>query len=62
MSCQLVTFFNKFAYVCKLSQDGFESDCPDPKFQTIISWSQFEKITVQKSTMELWSVISNQFD
>ena len=43
-----------------LSQDGFESKCPEAKFQTIISWSQFEKVTVQKSIAELWTVISSQ--
>ena len=32
-----------------LSQNGFESDCPKTKFQTITSQSQFEKVTVKKS-------------
>ena len=43
-----------------LSQNGFESDCPKTKFQTIASLSQFEKVTVQKSIAVLWTVISNQ--
>ena len=43
-----------------LSQHGFESDCPKAKFQTITSWSQFEKVTVQKSIAELCTVISNR--
>ena len=32
-----------------LSQNGFESDCPKTKFQTITSQSQFEKVNVKKS-------------
>ena len=32
-----------------MSQNGFESDCPKTKFQTITSQSQFEKVTVKKS-------------
>ena len=43
-----------------LSHNGFESDCPETKFETITSWSQFEKVTVQKSIAELWIVVSNQ--
>ena len=46
--------------VILLSQDGFESDCPETKFQTITLQIQFEKVTVQKSIAELWTVISNQ--
>ena len=43
-----------------LSQDGFENDSPKTKFQTIASLSQFDKVTVQRSTVVLWTVISNQ--
>ena len=38
----------------------FESDCLETKFQTITSSSQFEKVIVQKSIAELWTIISNQ--
>ena len=47
-------------FVMLMSQDGSESDCPETKFQTITSYRQLEKVTVQKSTAELWTVISNQ--
>ena len=40
-------------FVILLSQDGFENDCPEIKFQTVTSYSQFEKVTVQKSIAEL---------
>ena len=30
------------------------------KFQTITSYSQFEKVIVQKSIAELWTIIPNQ--
>ena len=43
----------KFCFVILLSQDGFESDFPERKLQ-------FEKVTVQKSIAELWTIISNQ--
>ena len=43
-----------------LSQDGFENDCLETKIQTITSWIQFEKVTVQKSIAKLWTVVSNQ--
>ena len=43
-----------------LSQDGFESDYPEVKFQTITFYSQFEKATVQKSIAELQTVTSSQ--
>ena len=46
--------------VILLSQDSFESDSLETKFQTITSLSQFEKVTVQTSFAELWTVISNQ--
>ena len=32
----------------------------ETKLQTIMSYSQFEKVAVQKSMAELWAVISNQ--
>ena len=38
-----------------LSQDGFESDCQETKSQT-----NKQKVTVQKSLVELWTVISNR--
>ena len=47
-------------FVILLRLDGFESDCPETKSQTITFWSQFEKVTVQKSITELWTLISNQ--
>ena len=47
-------------FVILLSQDGFESDCPETKFQATTSQSQFEKVTVKKSIAELWTVISNE--
>ena len=47
-------------FVILLSQDGFENDCSEIKFQTVTSYSQFEKVTVQKSIAELWTVISNR--
>ena len=47
-------------FVILLSQDGFENDCPEIKFQTVTSYSQFEKVIVQKSIAELWAVISNR--
>ena len=31
-----------------MSQDDFDSDYPETKFQTITSYSQFERLTVQK--------------
>ena len=43
-----------------LSQDGIESDYRETNFETITFLSQFEKVTVQRSTAELWTVISNQ--
>ena len=43
-----------------LSEDGFKSGCPETKFEIIISSGQFEKVTVQKSIVELWIVISKQ--
>ena len=47
-----------------MSQDGVESNYPETKFQTILSYfyfrSQFEKVTVKKSIAELLTVISNQ--
>ena len=33
-------------FVIFLSQDGFESNCAETKFQTIISLNQFEKVTI----------------
>ena len=36
-------------FVILRSLDGFESDCPETKFQTITCYSQFEKVIVQKS-------------
>ena len=42
-------------FVTLLSQDGFESDCPE----TITFSSQIIKVTVQESIAELWAVISN---
>ena len=47
-------------FVILLSQNGFEAECSETKLQTITSSSQFEKVTVQKSTAEPWAVISNQ--
>ena len=46
--------------VIKLSQDGFESDYPEMKFQTITSQSQFEKVTGLKFITNSWTVICNQ--
>ena len=43
-----------------LSQGVFESDCPEANFQKITSQIYFEKVTVQKSIVELWTVISSQ--
>ena len=47
-------------FVILLSQDGIESDYRETNFETITFLSQFEKVTVQRSTAELWTVISNQ--
>ena len=47
-------------FVILLSQDGFERDCPETEFQTITSKAQFEKVTVRKFIVELWTLISNQ--
>ena len=47
-------------FVLLLSQDTFESNCSETKFRAITSQSQFEKVTVQKSIVELRTVISNQ--
>ena len=47
-------------FVILLSQDGFERDCPQTEFQTITSKAQFEKVTVRKFIVELWTLISNQ--
>ena len=47
-------------FVILLSQDGFKRDFPETKFQTITPQSLFEKVTVQKSIAELWTVISDQ--
>ena len=47
-----------------MSQDGVESNYPETKFQTILSYfyftSHFEKLTVKKSIAELLTVTSNQ--
>ena len=37
-----------------MSQDGFENDCPETKFQIITSYSQFETVTVQKFIAEVY--------
>ena len=47
-------------FVTTLSQDGFERHNQETKFQTIIFSSQFGKVTIQKSIVELWTVILNQ--
>ena len=47
-------------FLTSLSQDGFEKDFLETKFQTITSQSQFEKVTAEKSIAELWAAISNQ--
>ena len=47
-------------FVILLSQNGFQSNCPEIKFETITSLGQSEKVTVQKSIAELWTVFSNQ--
>ena len=47
-------------FVIFLSQDCFESDFPETKFQTITSLSQFKKVTAQSPIAELSAVISNQ--
>ena len=38
--------------VILLSQDGLESEGPETKFQMITSYSQFEKVIIQKSIAE----------
>ena len=43
-------------FVILLSQDGIESDYRATKFQTTTFLSQFEKVTVHRSTAELWTV------
>ena len=45
-------------FLILLSQHGFESDCPETRFQIITSWSQFEKATVKKSITG--TIIPNQ--
>ena len=45
-------------FVILLSQDGIESDYRETNFETITFFSHFEKVTVQRSTAELWTVIS----
>ena len=47
-------------FVILLSQDDFESNSPEAKFQTITSQNQFEKVTVQKPIADFWTGISNQ--
>ena len=42
-------------FVILLSQDSFESDCPETKLHT----SQFEKVTAQRSLAEHWIVLSD---
>ena len=46
-------------FVILLSRVGFESDCPETKVRTIISWSQLKKVIVHNSNAELWGVISS---
>ena len=43
-------------FVILLSQDGFESDCPNINFQKITSLT----VTAKKSIVEIWTVISDQ--
>ena len=47
-------------FLILLCQNGFKSNFPETKFKTIAYQSQFEKVTVQRSTAELWTVIFNQ--
>ena len=47
-------------FVILLSKDGFKSDCPETKFQTITSSGKTEKVTVQSSIAKLRIVTSNQ--
>ena len=47
-------------FVIFLRQDGIESDSTETELQTITFQSPFEKVTAQKPTAELWTVISNQ--
>ena len=49
--CQIA--FKAGIFVILQRQDGFESGCPETKFN-------LKKIAVQKSIAELWAVISNQ--
>ena len=48
-------------FVILLSQNGFESDCPE-NFQTMTSYSHFEKVALQKSISELRTIIWNQMN
>ena len=48
----LTLCFESDWYLCNINESGW--------FLKQLSRSQFEKVTIQKSTAELWAVISNQ--
>ena len=47
-------------YVISLSQDGFETNVQKQSSKQSLREVSLKKVTVQKSTADLWAVISNQ--
>ena len=44
--CLKLWFEHDWYFAILLSQDGFESNCPEAKLHTITSQIQFEKVTI----------------